>query len=401
MKGNRYDWLLLVMVALLIFGNVGNGAQPIRLMILAVAPVMMVDAVRRPHASLRYYAFECFFLAAWWLWAAAFYFMAEDPSESLKHLVYLAIHILGLLEVLWAASKATNPQHYLKYGWLLMLACSIPIALSEFLTDTHLATSLWDSGASVEIGGVKVMRPFAAVTFGNLNTYNTVLCMAFPSLFFCNLFPKNKPDKVLGLLLMLCVVLIVVANSSRAAIMCMAVMMMAFVYCYYKTGRNRVLLITVITLVIIALVYFLFDVFFLIVARFADQGVADDGRMENIVKGLSALMSRGGLGIGIGNYEPVMNNEYRVLYAAPHNFFLEIAVVYGIPVFCGFVWMMVRAFRRGLQGTTFNRDMLLLCSFACVFACIIDSQYVMKAHTWMFLATMLVYTDRRYNREEI
>ena len=46
-------------------------------------------------------------------------------------------------------------------------------------------------------------------------------------------------------------------------------------------------------------IYFLFDIFFVIMKRFSTQGVQDTGRLENIIKGIQALFDSGGLGIGI------------------------------------------------------------------------------------------------------
>ena len=59
----------------------------------------------------------------------------------------------------------------------------------------------------------------------------------------------------------------------------------------------------------------------------------------------------------------------------------------------------IRLVRIGLhKGTPFNRNMLLFCIAAVLFAGIIDSNYIMKATTWMFLASVYIYVDSRYNR---
>ena len=61
--------------------------------------------------------------------------------------------------------------------------------------------------------------------------------------------------------------------------------------------------------------------------------------------------------------------------------------------------MCIRIVRRCLKiGTAFNRNMLLFCSVAFVLAGIIDSNYWMKATTWMFFVSAYIYLDPRYNR---
>lgn len=394
-----FDFILFGLMSLLVFGMVGNGAQPVRLFIIALSPFMIVDVFRGPHKSLYYYRYESFFLAFWFLWAVAFFYKAVDESENIKSVIYLAVHILGFFEVLWAANKAKNPQQAIKYGWLAFILMSIPVAAYEFLTDFHLSMSFQDSGNTMYVHGIHIERPFASVTFGNLNSYNTVLCWALPSLFMCNLYPRGKWEQLVGMIMMALTSIIIIANASRGAMMCLVIMLATYVYAYYKFGRNRYLLISVLVLAIGALVYFLGELFILLIEKVSDLGMGDDGRVENLVKGFQAFLDSGGMGIGIGNYGTIMGDIYHVDIPAPHNLFLEVLVCFGLPVAIGFVGMIIRLVRIGLhKGTPFNRNMLLFCIAAVLFAGIIDSNYIMKATTWMFLASVYIYVDSRYNR---
>ena len=143
---------------------------------------------------------------------------------------------------------------------------------------------------------------------------------------------------------------------------------MAFVYSYYKTGRNRVALTVVIGVIVVVMAYYLFDLFFVILKRFSSQGMQDTGRLENIIKGTQALFETFGLGIGIGNYAPVMSSVYGVRIAAPHNLLLEVCVCFGLPVLIGFVGMLLRICYKGVKGNPANRSMMLSCMMAILFA---------------------------------
>ena len=395
-----FDFILFGLISSLIFGLIGNGAQPVRLLILALSPVMLTDVFRGSHKSIYYYRYECFFLLFWILWAMSFYYKAVDGTESMKHIIYLVIHVLGFFEIIWAANKAVVPQQSIRYGWLAVIAMSIPVAIYEFLTDFHLPMSYQDSGANVFLNGVHIERPFASVTFGNLNSYNTVLCWAMPSLFMCNLYPRNRVEQLAGYFLMLLTSLIIVANASRASILCLGVMLSAYVLAYYRYGRNRYLLITILFISIAAIVYYLGDVFILAMERFSDLGRGDDWRAENLAVGFQAFLDSYGLGIGVGNYEPIMGDVYRVLIPAPHNLLLEVLVCFGLLVALGFVGMLLHLVQIAFKkGTPFNRTMFMFCGFALLFAGIIDSNYLMKATTWMFVATIYIYVDSRYNHQ--
>ena len=128
--------------------------------------------------------------------------------------------------------------------------------------------------------------------------------------------------------------------------------------------------------------------------------MSDDGRSENIIKGFQAFLDSYGLGIGVGNYGPVMGDVYRVEFAAPHNLFLEVLVCFGLPIAIGFIGQFLRIAHIGLrQGTPYNRNMLLFCLTATLFAGIVDSNYLMKVPTWMFMASAYIYVDSRYNQK--
>ena len=393
-----YDFILFALITSLIFGLMGNGAQPVRLLIIALSPFVLTDVFSRPHKSIYDYRYECFFLLFWFAWALSFFYKAVDVTESAKHLIYLPVHMMGFLEALWAATKARDPQRTVRYGWLVLIALSIPVAVYEFFTDFHLPMAFQDSGETLYVNGIHIERPFASVTFGNLNSYNTVLCWALPSLFMCNLYPVNKKEQTVGMLLMALVSLIIVANASRGAILCLGLMLLTYVVAYYRLGRNRIMLIVILMLGFGAMVYYLGEMFLLIIERFSDQGMEDTGRLANIVQGAHALSDSWGLGIGIGNYEPIMNSIYHVDPPAPHNLFLEVLVLFGLPIFIGFLGMYLHLARIGFsRGTSVNRDMLGFCMAATLLAGVVDSNYVMKATTWMFLASAYIYVDSRYN----
>ena len=398
-RDNIFDGMLVVMMSLIVFGLIGNALQPIRLFIMALAPFMVIDTIRTPEKNVSYfYGYECFFFIIWWLYAAAFLFKAADVVESAKQLIYLLIHMLGFLEVLWLSLHAHNPQRSVAKGWICMLALSLPVAFYELSTDFHLPMSLQDTGESINYNGISIERRFASVTFGNLNSYNTVLCWAVPFLFLWNLYPQKKKDRLIGVTLLLLTVFVVIANSSRGAIICLGVLFLVYSYCYFRIGRNRILLVIAYAVVIGVFAYYLLDIFLLITERFSAQGLGDDGRSENIVQGTQAFLESYGLGIGIGNYEPIMAQVFRVEYAAPHNLSLEVFVLYGIFIFIGYLGMLLRLILLARRGTQYNRFAFFFCAVSFVFAGIIDSQYLMKAPTWMFLASLYVFFDEQYNQ---
>lgn len=396
---NIYDVILTGLYILLVFGLYGGGAQPVRLAAVALAPIMVLDAFRRPHASLAYYSYEIFFMLFWWLTSAAFLYKAVELSESIKHQAFLLIHMLGFMEVIWASCKAKDPQRAISRGWIIMLMLTIPIAIWEFTGGQHLPTTIMGEHA-IDFGDVRIERPYAAVTFGNLNSYNVAICWALPFLFTTLLFPRKKYDTTVVLLTFIPLFLIVILNSSRGSIIAMSALIVIYISCYLKIGRHKSQMLALVILAVFILAYYLYEMFYFIIGRFSEQGMSDDGRSDNITKGLQALLDSWGLGIGIGNYEPIMDKIYRVLIAAPHNIFLEILVVWGIFVTIGFVIMLWRIYSKSRQGTIVNHYFVRFGIVVIFLGGMVNSSYWMEAKTWYFLAGLYILADPRYNRTE-
>ncbi|MBE6331119.1 MAG: O-antigen ligase family protein [Bacteroidales bacterium] len=397
-KFNRYDLILVTMATLLVFGELGNGLQAVRLFALALSPFLFVEVLRRPLFSVYYYRYECVLMAFWFAFAIAFLYKAEELSESIKHVIYLICHMLIFFEIIWSAIKSKDPQRSLTLGWTLMLVMTFPVAFYEFVNDFHLPTSVQDTGEVLRINGVEIERRFASVTFGNLNSYNTVLCWCLPFLFCSILYPKRGMEMFLSIVFLFVTIFIVAANSSRGAFLCFGTVLVIFLYCYLHIGRHRFLLLSVLILLFGVFLYYVYEIFFIILERFSTTGFDDDGRIENIVKGVDAFLNSGMIGIGIGNYAVIMGRDYHVAFTAPHNLLLEILVLFGVFVFVGVVGMFVRLFCFAYQGTRYNWYMFLLFFTCLVFAGIVDSNYVMKPATWAFIASFYVFVDQRFNR---
>lgn len=395
---NIFDLLLFCLYVLIFFGMVGGGAQPVRLFTVALAPFMIIDAFRRPHEGLSYYRYEIFFLIFWWLFSLGFIFKAIDMGESVKHQVFTLIHMLCFWEVLWAANKACNPQRAICFGWIVMLLFTIPIAVWEFTGGHHLPTTIMEN-QSISFGNFQIERPYAAITFGNLNTYNTIICWALPFLFTQALFPEKKHDATFALLTFMPLFLVVILNSSRGAIMAMGALILIYIASYLRVGRHKRMMLGGVSVAVFILAYYLYEMFYFIIGRFTQQGMSDDGRAENIVRGIQAWIDSGMLGIGIGNYAPLMGRTYHVLIPAPHNLLLEILVVWGIFAFIGFLTMVYRIYWRAKQGTRRNRYFSYFGLICLLLGGVIDSAYWMKASTWLFIAGLYIMADSRYNKE--
>ena len=402
-KRNKYDYLLSLMIILLSAGNIGGWAEPARVLIWLLIPFYVRDhlflqsarqAVTKENVSFKY---ELLLFITWGFYSLLSLYWAMDFNDSAKSLMYITTNFIGFGEILWLASKADMPQHSILKGWLIMILITMPIALYEFIYDTHLAMSVQEEGASMRFGSEIVERRFASVTYGNLNTYNIILCMAF-SMMLILAFNEQKKKRKMAYLMLFAISGFIINNNSRGAILCIAggiALLWLLKFKYYKLSIE----IFILPLLVFAGIVWCYQkgLFALIALRFADQGLEDVGRLDMIIYGIEDLMNSYGFGIGIGNFAPFMMKYHPCDLAAPHNLWLEIIEQFGIYIFLGFLGMFIRIHKRAKHGSRQNYIATILGITLLIPISIIDSVYLLSPYIWFYIASLYVLSLPQYN----
>lgn len=130
---------------------------------------------------------------------------------------------------LWA-EKSQNPLKAISNGWLLFIFLTMPIAIWELSTGNHLSSGSYNLDA---MGEYAMLKPFAAVTFANYNSYVVMLCIALP--FIINIL-FNGPIKyrLLSVLALVFIFVVLAFNTSRGGILCFIIALSLFVYAIYS-----------------------------------------------------------------------------------------------------------------------------------------------------------------------
>ena len=395
---NIYDKFIILFISLLSLGVIGGALQPVRILVVCCMPFMYAYFIKHK-GVLRAYRFELLFFVFWWLWAVVSLLWARVPVESVKHVVYMAINFHAFFVLVWLANRATCPQKAVLDGWLLLFVLTIPIALYELWFDVHLPMAAQESDMMMNFGYEVLERRFSSVTYGNLNGYNTILCCILPFVLLNVLKPQTtKVHTIVAWALLLCMCYLVVSNSSRGAMLCLVFGLCLFGLYYLKQGKGIFVLLLMVVVAGVYVVQHFDDLFGLILNRFESQGLDDDGRMDNIVCGWDAFLNTYMLGVGAGNYMPVMEWEYGLSISAAHNLFLEIGVQYGLFVTVAFLGMLWRVWTKArINQDQFDRRFAIMALCIFPFAHIINSGNLLDARMWLLLASMYVLADRRYN----
>ena len=400
---NKYDRMLVLICWLMAAGLVGGLFQPARLLMVMLLPLFLDDVFRpnkvcgEPLRQTPSYRYELFFFLIWWLYAGISLLWAIEPTESTKSFIHLTFCFLGFGEVLWLSSRARSPQHAILVGWFLMFLSTLPIAAYEFLTDHHLSMSVQESDLKMSVGAhTQVARRFASVTFGNLNSYNVVLCLTFCLMMIYTLRDKWQ-SRLCGYIAIIIIVVLIVKNCSRAALICLIFGLALYAFVMLKQRAHAYVILFCLAVAFGLFIYRFSDIFSAIFDRFRFQGFEDRGRTEMLIYGIQELRESSWMGIGIENFVPVMTNKYKAYVAAPHNLLLEIGVQFGVIILAGFIGLFIRVSKGARKGSSFNRTAALLSILPLIPISIIDSTYLLKITTWVYLASVYILCLPQYN----
>ena len=398
-KSKTYDYLLILCIALVALGGVGGSFQPLRMLFILLFPILFYESIQKQKTEPFFYGYDKVFFGLWLLYAVISLHWSLVPSESVKGVAYLLIYIVGFFEMLWLGMKSEDAHKAVCAGWILAFVLTVPIASWELLTDNHLSFAFQEAGKVMNYGnGYVVDRRFASIAFGNLNGYNTFLSLVLPFVLIALLHSEGKRKGLLWVVLALLAIIIVV-NSSRAAMLTLAAGFCLYLGCIVLNKGVRAWLVSVLATVaaVSAVCLYMPNIYESMVARFVEQGFTDEYRSELLRCGWDALKNSAFMGIGVENFIPLMEHHYLLEILPPHNLWMEIAVQFGVIVFALFAGLLVRQWAFSRKGTAFNRQAFWFCMVLLIPISVINSGYLTQSFTWVFLASLCILSNPKYN----
>ncbi len=396
-KANIYDKLLIMFIVLQIFGNFGGALQPVRIFAFVfILPMFLYFATKRKKLRENIYSRNVFII--WLVYGFLSLFVSIRPGDSIKELMYLSLNFSVFFVLIYFANKANKPTESIIKGWIYLFLLTIPIALFEFTFDKHFALSLQEEDMLLNYGSDIVLRRFASVTYGNLNTYNTMLMFIFPFIISPIFNNKNKKDFSKKIFIIVAFCLIVLMNGSRGAVIGLAIGFLVFLSVIVKNKKLFAITLIVVFIIGILGLHFFGNIFSLITDRFETQGLEDEGRLGIIISSYDAFINSYFLGIGAGNFSSFMEKNYNLDILAPHNFFLEILVQYGLFIFLLFIGILIRIIKKTVKNKNVVSRFIIISSL-CMFpiTTIINSTYILGIWIWLFIGSLYIISDSNYD----
>ncbi len=390
---NKYDYLIIAIIASLAYGEYeALGAfTPIRL----IGFISLFYSFRN-WKSLTIGAFSGWvnFFCFWWLCMTASILWTPDRLSGIIYWFHFTCIIGAIFSLFLLSQKSNNTLAAFSVGWMLFLIITIPIAIWEITSGSHLSSGSFNEGAVV--GGV--WKKFAAVTFANFNSYSLMLTYSLPFLTLL-LWNKSIPYRYLIKILLITIIVattaILLINSSRAAFLCLLVAIVAMLLFRFKYFNvfQRLLLMVIAFIAVYFLVnnFATISVFSQLAYRF-EGGVSSfmDGNRKELIKvGLNIANDNLYFGGGIMSMIPLYS-KYHANYNYAHNLIIEILVEHGALICILFLGILLKTYKKLYKIKDVNYKYLFFyILFTMPLMIVIDDSYFGRSGFWIYLATIV------------
>ena len=243
-KRNIYDYLIIITIISVIFtGEVFGAFTPIRLIGFLSAIFFLFSTygcsflLRKDLKIITSFFSLMIFhivLSALWIVDLKSYFIAALSVCS---------SIFVFLLIVYSASKAKDAINSIMLGWVVFLIINLLCAFWEISTGEHFSAGNTQADNMImDVYGLQSYRMYAAVTYGNFNSFSIVLCMCllFLLLYF---YICNVKMQIILLLLFYLICIVLVVNTSRGSLVCLCTSFVPLWYILRKTKTKYFLLI--------------------------------------------------------------------------------------------------------------------------------------------------------------
>lgn len=388
---NKYDYFIIFIIVFLIVGTIQYGVLGYTLL---AGLLCFPFAIKEINFSIQNGKFThiILFLLLWLLYAILSIFWAGTNEYTLREIWNLFWHIIIFCGIYNVSRVANNPIEAIITGWCLLILLTLPVALWEITTGSHLP-NFGDFNEGQGISGSSELRIFAAVTYKNLNTYVTLLCSSLPFLMLGILQSSNK---ILPTVTTFGSIVILIINSSRGGLLCLCICLIVFSVYFFKTPfpYKKFISIFIIIVGIFVISHYGADIAEQAIGRIQYYGkdniTQDPGRWDVWKMGVDFCIKSFGFGCGVGSMIPVYASTGFWLHYS-HNFVIEFILQYGLWMFLPFGILLLRNWLYMCKADTKGYRMLgysLMLSF--IPWAIINDTYLSVPYVWIWLASQFV-----------
>lgn len=395
----KYDFFIIITIASLAWGayELLGAITPIRL--IGLYGLFMTYKNKKKIYKLTFGLSKLFYF--WIIYS----FISVGWSLTISSWAIQFCHTATMMGAIMAlalwAEKSQNPLKAISNGWLLFIFLTMPIAIWELSTGNHLSSGSYNLDA---MGEYAMLKPFAAATFANYNSYVVMLCIALP--FIINiLFNGSIKYRLLSVLALAFIFVVLAFNTSRGGILCFIIALSLFV-CAIYSRINFLFKIVLILLLSYGVYYLIINIddiliFEHLLRRSESTGLFEDSsRSEVWYRSILISAKYLFIGTGCGSMPGILDYYYPNQLSFCHNYFLETLLEYGLLIF--FIWFIsiFKIIVRNIKSIFIEIKYVgLYALMSAPFLLIIDDYYAQRTGIWLYIASLLVLYN--YNKTSL
>lgn len=396
-KNNFFDIVIIVLIASLCTGLIGGAWTLPRVLTIATVPILLSKVSYLRNSYIRPLLF---FFGFWMIYNLVSLAWTPDVDKGLKEYAYFITYFVLFIEIACFSKISNNPFRSIMIGWVFFVLITGTIGMWELFTDQHLAVSSMGSDEMKYSEGEFFKFYYASSTFGNYNTFVTVLCFALPFVLYAiaNASCFSKLFNILSIVALLEIIFVLFYNGSRGGLFSLGIMAVVFIIHMRKLRNGRggsKFWFFILVLLIVGVFIYMGDVLLATIRfRSSHSNILEDNTRTSIITyAFDIFLDTFGFGTGIGGlYDAMKAKRGTGGTIAPHNLFVELGVQYGILIFSVFLYYVYKLFKLSIKTKDrYKRLFFQMVIFSMPTTMVINSFYLMQTAFWIYFACVYVF----------
>ncbi len=390
-KNNIYDYLIMLTIMSLAYGDYEllGALHPVR-----IIGLMGIAICIQKWGQLKYSVFNKWvtFLLVFGFYIVLSVLWTPNKTYGLIYGIHMTTMIGCMMLIFLSAMKAEFPLRSLCKGWLMFSIITIPIALWEITTGQHLSSGSYNIDSVID-GHYRI---FAAVTFGNLNSYVLMMTMSQPFL----LLPVLQKDtsqkaKIIYATAFVITSYLCIICASRTGLIITTLAW--FLFAIFKLRQTAVVANIVVQIITILFIFLLvsnyeqIQLFEQVIARMDGKSsiMEDASRLSLIKRGLHAFLWSLPFGGGVNSMQYMYETYAPSSVNVAHNMVIELLIEYGLISIFLFYLFYQSVFKLTKANSVVVQYLFWFVLLSSPLMFTVDDAYVVRANMWVYMACVV------------
>lgn len=335
--------------------------------------------------SIDYYLI---FSVVWIAYSVLGYIWSIHVYFWLRNTFILIIIFIAIL-VFRSLIRTTEDALFFSKVWFLLVIVANGFGWLEIFSGRYLFST-----------GTNILRysvvKWPMFTFTNANDYSTYVAISLPLASLYSLNNRRNSWRIANLLLIASCIIMFLKIDSRANVLGLLAGLIVFVILYYVNKKyHTIMFFIALSLVLLAMVVIIFVSFLRDNINYNFLSRSDQTRITLILTSLSFLKSTYFVGVGAGNLNHYLDIYSSIYFKQPfsyvHNWWIEVLVNFGVPIFIGYLIFWVKLFYTNLlSASNKSKTNAILSSALVVFVICSISPHSILLMKWLPLFTGFV-----------